>query len=78
MTNHIMIKIELLNRSDIQAVSAHKNDIKAKVRIHQNEAQDGAEVRDFNFTPLSIHIIAPSPIDNKSCNTMSTFIYFLY
>jgi hypothetical protein len=63
-----------LNNIDNQALKAHKNEIRAKVLIHQNEAKDFDEVFDFNFTPLSIHIIAPSPIDNKSCNTISTFI----
>jgi hypothetical protein len=74
MTNNTIIKIEFLNSIDSQALKAHKNEIRAKVLIHQNEARDCDEVFDFNFTPLSIHIIAPSPMDNKSCNTISTFM----
>jgi|GEM_PF-4247374 hypothetical protein len=40
MINNTIIKIELLNSIDTQALKAPRNDIKAKVLIHQNEADD--------------------------------------
>ena len=63
------------NNIEVQVLIAHKNDIKAKVRIHQNDAIDLGAICDLSFIHLSIQISDHNQIDNKSCKTISTFIF---